>query len=209
MTMNEQGNAGLIRMLFDAIPSFVFVVDEDVRIYEYNSATATLLSAEKRTILRQRGGEALHCLHSNDVPEGCGRAPYCENCVIRNSVKEAFQGKKVFRSRHKMELVRDGNILEIYALITASPVLFQGNKLVLLVVEDINEVVELQRIIPICAMCKKVRDDKDYWMQVESYFKAHLDIDFSHGLCPDCYKKQMNELENLIKAKQSDRGDSK
>jgi hypothetical protein len=209
MTMNEQGNAGLIRMLFDAIPSFVFVVDEDVRIYEYNSAVAALLSAEKRTILRQRGGEALYCLHSNDVPEGCGRAPYCENCVIRNSVKEAFQGNKVFRSRHKMELVRDGNVLEIYALITASPVLFQGNKLVLLVVEDINEVVELQHIIPICAMCKKVRDDKDYWMQVESYFKAHLDIDFSHGLCPDCYKKQMSELENLIKAKQSDRGDSK
>jgi hypothetical protein len=76
------------------------------------------------------------------------------------------------------------------------------------VIEDINEIVELKKIIPICAKCKKVRSDKDYWIMVESYFSQHLDIDFSHGLCPDCYKKEMDVLEKVIKAQQSGGGDS-
>lgn len=195
-------------MIFDAIPSLIFVVDDDVQIHEYNAAAASLLAAERTTILRRRGGEALHCLHSRDVPEGCGRAPYCKDCVIRNSVKEAIQGNRVVRHQHKLELIRDGTILEIYALITASPFLFKGTQLVLLAVEDISEIVELRRLIPICAICKKVRNDKDYWVLVESYVKEHLDVDFSHGLCPDCYKKQMDMLEKMIKAEQSSGGDS-
>ena len=67
-------------------------------------------------------------------------------------------------------------------------------------IEDISELVELKRLIPICAKCKKVRDDKEYWVLVESYFKEHLDVDFSHGLCPDCYKMEMDTLERRIKA---------
>lgn len=200
MTTNQQNPEDLFRAIFDGIPSLIFVVDDDVQIHEFNSAAAPLLAADKATILKRRGGEALHCLHWRDVPEGCGRAPFCKDCVIRNSVSAAFQGKKVVRRRHKLELIRDGNILEIYALITASPFLFQGNQLVLLVVEDISDIVELKRLIPICATCKKVRNDRDYWVLVESYLKEHLDVDFSHGLCPDCYKKEMDGLERMNKA---------
>jgi len=208
MTTKEQYSEDLLVTVFNAIPSLIFVVDNDVQIHEYNAAAAAHLAANRSTILRRRGGEALHCLHSRDVPEGCGRAPFCRDCVIRNSISAAFQGNKVVRSRHKMELIRDGNILEIYALITASPFLFQGTQLALLVVEDISEIVELKRLIPICAICKKVRNDRDYWVLVESYFKEHLDVDFSHGLCPDCYKKQKDVLERMIRAEQSGGGDS-
>jgi len=206
MTKNQESAADLFKTIFDGIPSPIFVVDEDVQIHEYNAAAAALVAAERTTILKRRGGEVLHCLHSRDVPEGCGRAPFCQDCVIRNSVSAAFQGNKVIRHRHKLELIRDGKILEIYVLITASPLRFQGKQLVLLVVEDINEIIELRRLIPICAMCKKVRNDKGYWMLVESYFKEHLDVDFSHGLCPDCYQKEMNKLTNLNKTKQPGRG---
>jgi hypothetical protein len=208
MTTKEQYSEDLLVKVFNTIPSLIFVVDNDVQIHEYNAAAAALLAADRSTILRRRGGEALHCLHSRDVPEGCGRAPVCKDCVIRNSVSAAFQGNKVVRSRHKMELIRDGHIMEIYTLITASPFLFHGTSLVLLVVEDISEIMELKRIIPICAICKQVRNDKDYWMQVELYLKEHLDIDFSHGLCPDCYKKEMNKLTNLNKGEKPGGGDS-
>jgi|GEM_PF-2618174 hypothetical protein len=47
----------------------------------------------------------------------------------------------------------------------------------------------LSGLIPICASCKKVRDDKGYWRQVEEYVAAHSEADFSHGICPDCLKK--------------------
>lgn len=56
--------------------------------------------------------------------------------------------------------------------------------------EALDEVRQLRGIIPICARCKKIRDDDGYWMQVDQYFSVHSDIEFSHGLCPEC----MHEL---------------
>jgi AmiR/NasT family two-component response regulator len=44
----------------------------------------------------------------------------------------------------------------------------------------------LSGLLPICASCKKIRDDGGYWQQVEVYIRDHADVEFSHGLCPDC-----------------------
>jgi len=46
----------------------------------------------------------------------------------------------------------------------------------------------LNDLLPICSGCKKIRDDKGYWSQIESYISAHSKTQFSHGLCPDCAK---------------------
>lgn len=192
----------LISRAFDAMPSPVFVVDEDVRIHEYNKAATALLTAEKQEVLRMRGGEALHCLHHHDAEGGCGRAAVCADCVVRNSVKKAFQGGSVVRSRQKMELSRDDKVIEIYVLVTASPFVFQDTRFAILVLEDISELVELREIIPICAVCKQVRTDENYWVQVESYLKDRLDIDFTHGLCPSCRDNYLDELNDLKQNKE-------
>jgi hypothetical protein len=193
--MDEKEKTDLLKALFDALPSLVFVVDEDVRIIEYNAAASEVLMAERATVIKQRAGEILHCVHSGESPEGCGRAALCKNCVIRTSVMEAFQGKRVVQRRTKMELIRDGNKTEIYALVTAAPFSYLGRSLALLVIEDISEIAELQRIIPICSVCRKVRDDKESWMRVEAYFKDNWDVEFSHGYCPDCYEKEREKLK--------------
>ena len=52
----------------------------------------------------------------------------------------------------------------------------------------------LEGFIPICASCKKVRDDSGYWNQVESYIKDHSDAEFSHSICPDCAKELYPDL---------------
>lgn len=52
----------------------------------------------------------------------------------------------------------------------------------------------LHGLIPICANCKKVRDDKGYWQQVETYISNKSEADFSHTFCPDCYKKLYPDL---------------
>ncbi|MBZ0157804.1 MAG: PAS domain-containing protein [Alphaproteobacteria bacterium] len=52
-----------------------------------------------------------------------------------------------------------------------------------------EEVTRLRELIPICASCKKIRDDQGYWTQVESYMAKYIKADFSHGICPDCLKK--------------------
>jgi phosphoserine phosphatase RsbU/P len=43
-------------------------------------------------------------------------------------------------------------------------------------------------LLPICAYCKKIRDDRNYWQRVEEYVSAHTDAQFSHGICPECYE---------------------
>lgn len=58
----------------------------------------------------------------------------------------------------------------------------------------------LQGILPICSYCKKIRDDKNYWQQVESYVTEHSEAKFSHSICPDCYDTTVKtQLENLKK----------
>ncbi|MBF0468410.1 MAG: hypothetical protein HQK61_05940 [Desulfamplus sp.] len=52
-----------------------------------------------------------------------------------------------------------------------------------------KEIKSLAGLIPICSNCKKVRDDKGYWQQVEVYIRDHSDADFTHGICSDCIKK--------------------
>src|SRR5438552_16151623 len=47
---------------------------------------------------------------------------------------------------------------------------------------------QLQGLLPICAYCKKVRRDNNYWQQVEAYIASYVDVRFSHGICPDCYE---------------------
>ena len=88
-----------------------------------------------------------------------------------------------------MELVQEGHSREIYLLVTTAPFNHQGNSLVLLILEDISELMELKSILPICANCKKIRNDQKYWQSVEKYFGEHLDLEFTHGICPDCAQK--------------------
>lgn len=52
----------------------------------------------------------------------------------------------------------------------------------------------LSGLLPICASCKKIRNDKGYWQQVEGYLQEHADVEFSHGICPECARKLYPDL---------------
>ena len=59
----------------------------------------------------------------------------------------------------------------------------------------LDNVKVLTGLLPICANCKKIRDDKGYWEAVDGYFTKHSDVRFTHGICPDCIEKYFPELE--------------
>jgi two-component system, response regulator PdtaR len=59
----------------------------------------------------------------------------------------------------------------------------------------LDNVKALKGLLPICASCKKIRDDKGYWEGVETYIKRHADVEFSHGLCPNCISKLYPEYK--------------
>jgi PAS domain S-box-containing protein len=60
--------------------------------------------------------------------------------------------------------------------------------------EALREIKTLSGLIPICASCKKIRDDQGYWQQLEAYIQEHSDAQFSHGICPDCARRLYPEL---------------
>jgi len=64
--------------------------------------------------------------------------------------------------------------------------------------EALLRVRQLQGLLPICSYCKKIRNDQNYWEQVEQYIEEHSEAEFSHGICPDCFEKLVRpEFEKL------------
>ncbi len=69
--------------------------------------------------------------------------------------------------------------------------------------EMLSEVKKLSGLLPICASCKKIRDDQGYWNQIESYIHEHSEAKFSHGMCPECSNKLYGEEDWYLKMKKN------
>ncbi len=59
-----------------------------------------------------------------------------------------------------------------------------------------EEIHVLQDILSICSWCKKIRDDDGFWSQLEAYFHRNTEVQFSHGICPDCMKKEQGKFRD-------------
>ncbi len=187
----NQFSLDALQAILDAIPDPVFVVDRNCVITACNEAATLLAHGKTQKLLRQRTGEALQCINATRTPEGCGHSDVCGDCVIRKAVAEAQAGRKTIRKRTTMLMVDDQDLETAVFMITAAPMPPQADdqNRVVLILEDISELVALQKIIPICMHCKKVRNDEEFWENVESYFQRFLEVEFSHGVCPDCLVK--------------------
>jgi hypothetical protein len=184
--------------LFDAIPLPAFVVDENVRILFWNSAATTLIGPEHQ--FRQRGGDVLHCIHALETEKGCGFSEFCTSCIIRNSVNNSIREKNVCRKRTVMELQTGDQKKEISLLVTTSYYEFKQMSLAILILEDIHELLQLGSLIPMCAKCNKVRTEDNEWERIDRYLKTHIaDIDFTHGLCPDCMRISLMDQTLSVK----------
>jgi PAS domain-containing protein len=130
---------GLHRVVFEALPMPVLVVDQDVAIFEYNSAAAKYLGNEKSTVQGHRCGDTMHCLHASESPDGCGRGEWCKNCLLRNSVREAANGNPVTRLWAPMEFLVDGQTTKVNLWVTSHPFVYEQYSLVLLILEGLGE----------------------------------------------------------------------
>lgn len=72
----------------------------------------------------------------------------------------------------------------------------EKENLIIQLQDALSKVKTLSGFLPICASCKKIRDDNGYWNQIESYISTHSEAEFSHGICPDCVKKLYPEFYN-------------
>ena len=73
--------------------------------------------------------------------------------------------------------------------------------------EALDQVKVISGLLPMCASCKSIRDDKGYWQEVESYVSAHSEATFTHGLCPACVRKLYPEFaDQVLEESEKDKG---
>jgi hypothetical protein len=185
---------GFWRTIFDASPIPTFIVDADLHILDTNQSAGQLLDGSREFVLRHRTGEVLRCVHSTETPGGCGRSPACKKCAVRSSVNQAFAGQPITRQRARMELLSGDKARTMDILVTTAPIAFAGRQLALLMLEDVTELMTLRKLIPICARCKSIRDDQAFWHGIEHYLHTHLDLGFTHGMCPKCIGEMYPDL---------------
>lgn len=183
-----------IRLFMDAIPSYVFLIDEDLHVLDHNRAAEELIGTNPSAQLRKLCGEVLHCINDASAPDGCGTSAACPDCVIRNAVKSAAEGKKPHRRQAELLIERGNQTHAIHLWVTASPFDYNSERAFIVSLEDITELMTLRRLLPICSNCKKVRNDHQYWEQIEDYLKEHTTLKFTHSICPDCARLLYSEL---------------
>jgi DNA-binding response OmpR family regulator len=112
---------------------------------------------------------------------------------IRRALEKQQAQEKI--AEHNIELERINGVLrqtnaelakEVTKRIWAEE---KREKLIIELKDALSKIKTLSGLLPICASCKKIRNDKGYWEQIEEYIRNRSDADFTHGICPDCMKK--------------------
>ena len=183
------------RTVIDIMPSAIFVVDHGFNIIDLNPPATKLFKLKSDTTLHRLCGQVLHCKHAMESDGGCGSTKVCPECVFRNSVEAACIGEKSYKKKYRIEIKLDGKYLDLHMLVTTSPFSYKSEKFVLMAIEDITEIVTLKRLLPICASCKKIRNDDGYWEAVADYLRKNTDLDFTHSICPECTQKLYSEFD--------------
>lgn len=195
----------------------VLVVDDDADI---RFATARIVRTAGYHVLEAAGGkQCMECVEKErpdlvllDVvlPDADGTA-LCRQIKTDERLKGTFvvliSGHRVASDEQAegLEGGADGYIArpianrELLARVNAMVRILtaerERDRLILELREAIEKVKTLSGLLPICAHCKKIRDDKGYWNQVESHLSAHSELQFSHGICPECARKHYPEFD--------------
>lgn len=175
------------RALFEAIPDTIFLMDQETgRILDVNTAATRIYGYSREEFTR------LINIEVSAEPEDTARA-----------TREATPFIPIRYHRKK-----NGDVFPVE--ITANQFVFQGRTFILAVARNIAErqqaeaererligelraalaqVKRLSGLLPICASCKRIRNDDGYWQQIEAFLQHHSEAEFSHGICPECKEK--------------------
>lgn len=139
--------------------------------------------------------------------------PIMQNNNFQGAV-EVYYNIEPTLAKYRRLFVNSNILLSIIAIALLSGILFTFNKAnsnikvkneienaLIKKTEDLEyaekEISALQGIVPICSYCKKVRDDEGFWQQVGDYINKHSEASVSHGVCPDCLKKNFPDMKDL------------
>lgn len=115
-----------------------------------------------------------------------GRGPF--------AALSAVPSEQVFRSQGTLAVISLSVLLLAAAVAERKQAEREKSALIVNLQQAFAEIKTLRGLIPICAWCKKIRGDKDYWHSVEEYITDKTEARFSHGVCPDCSAKMLSEV---------------
>ena len=189
-----------IEATLNALPDLLFEVNCQGRILEFHSASKELLYASPQEFLDKTVKEIL---------------PEEPAAIIMSALKRAAEKGKDLGAIYSLEMemsvkwfelsitakkdikAANGRFIVLVRDITSRKQMeMEKEKLILELKEAMSKIKTLSGLLPICSSCKKIRDDKGYWNQLEAYIKAHSEADFSHSICPECAKKLYPEFYN-------------
>ena len=116
-------------------------------------------------------------------------------------------GERIFQAIVTPEFNKDDNVETIISFIRDITDLriaeTEKNDMIVRLEKALADVKKLSGLVPICANCKNIRDDKGYWNNLESYIEQHSEAAFSHGICPDCERKLYGDEEWYLEMKKN------
>jgi len=182
----------------------MYVLDEGGRLTFMNPAAERLLGWTIDELNEGGPHNLVHFRKTDGTP-----LPFAE-CQMHSVITTGI----TFRSNDEAFVRKDGTVFPISAVtspimengkLAASVTVFQDiteqklaeeerEHLIIQLRNSLAKVDLLKGLLPICASCKKIRDDKGYWNQMEVYIRDHSEAEFSHGICPECAEKALKEL---------------
>ncbi|MDJ0855739.1 MAG: PAS domain S-box protein [Desulfobacterales bacterium] len=192
--------------IIDFLPDATWVIDREGRVIAWNRAVERLTGVKKDDMLGK--GEYAHAvpfyghprptlvnllLHRDreweskyfNLKEEDGMLIAGDSFHPRMGEGERYlsaTAAKLFNAQGRVV----GGIQSVRDITTAKHAEEEREKLITELKQALTEVRTLSGLLPICAQCKKIRDDRGYWNQIEIYIRERTDADFSHGVCPDC-----------------------
>ena len=180
---------------FDATNRVIWLLDNKSRIIKANKMTDSVFKTPADSVIGKYCWQVVHA--ADKPPHEC---PFLKtkNSLIKAAAEiqigdlwfeettdPIINGEgKLEKAVHILNDITERKILEI-----------EKEQLILELKNALAEVKKLSGLLPICSHCKKIRDDKGYWTQIESYIHEHSEATFSHGICQDCAKKYYPDFD--------------
>ena len=179
--------------LVEVVKDGWLALDNEDRLADFNAMAQTMLELPAKNIIGQYANHVFahkpNFLKAIDADNGTRQEIDCSTHdgswrYYEMGLEKLYDNKKHLTG--KLIILHD--ITNRRAMEKSQTLLIQELQ------EALTQIKTLEGLIPICANCKKVRDDQGYWQEVEGYVMEHSHAEFSHGICPTCAKKLYSDL---------------
>lgn len=183
-----------LKVVLDTIQAGIVVIDPETHtIVGVNAAAGKMFGAPREEILGS-------VCHEYICPAEEGQCPITDlHQDLDNAERELLtaDGRRIpiLKTVVGVTLAGREHLLESFLDITERKHAEEERERLIGQLQDaLAEVKTLSGLLPLCASCKRIRDDKGYWQQIEAYIRDHSEAEFSHSVCPDCAKKLYPEV---------------